>query len=468
MPVSASFRATAACYNASVQRSLSHFLHFTALPLLGLATIWGTEVASADTPCPADTTIHHKEDSNAREGSYTETSCKTAEGKSLGPVVRLSPDGVLLYEANYGHEGLEGVSLRFNLQGQLLAQEYWHNNQLDGEALENYSDGVIKSRCNYTAGERNGLCEKFYANGVPKEKSNYQKGELHGLHYRFDGSGALLSEGRYDHGQKSGLWTTNTSLGELVESGHYDKDRKTGEWNEVANGQRISAHYLAGLRQGERKVFKNSVLIRTEQWQQGTRVSVTPSQTRPWYPLALGIELGVTFGSDTVIENRVHLLFIPGSGKESTDGMSASGLQAGVGIEASRGVISARDQSRSTLGIMLRVGWSSAWVGDSKYAMPKYTLYTDMTPFFGNHTNGDAPRVDVYGVRFGLGISSLGWSSVVLDSFGGSEEDDKGLGQIVGLIFAALNHVELTGEIEKSSDRSDKDLRLGFTVGFGM
>ncbi len=438
----------------------------TAALLVGLYCFLGIEPVSAQSPCPANTSLSRTE-GTAGQQVYVETVCKTADGQKLGPITRLRPDGALLYEAVYGANGLEGVARRFSAEGRILLEENWHNNLREGEVIENYENGSSKSRCTYLRGQLHGLCVRNFANGATARESSHQEGLLHGQFREFHRNGLLLSEGSYNQGKKTGLWKTRNPSGDIIESGHYQSDQKTGEWRELVDGQVFVANYQGGRLHGQRRVFQNETLTRTENWKDDTRISITPSPTRPWYPFALGVELGATFGSDTVIENRVHLLYIPGSANESIDGESASGVQFGVGIEGTRGCVNGCDLSRSTLGAMFRVGWSSAWAGSSSYAIPRYTLYTDITPYLGNHNLPDSPKSDLSGVRIGIGVSSLGLSKSILTSFA-DDSDDKGLGAIIGLFFSVFNHVELTAEIEKSEVKADKDYRLGFTFGFGM
>lgn len=198
---------------------------------------------------------------------------------------------------------------------------------------------------------------------------------------------------------------------------------------------------------------------------------MTPRPQRPWFPFAVTAEFAATYGKSTIIEARNGLVFALGVARatETTHGDLAHGVNVSLGGEITVGCGGSKEcfGTRWTLGPTVRLGWSSGWTYDRMpEVLPRVTLYADLTPYVGtNDATAELPANDspanFHGARLGLGVSSLGYSSVL---FGDDPFDKPDL----GVLFAWLNHIELSAEIERAANTDDLDYRLGFAIGFGM
>jgi antitoxin component YwqK of YwqJK toxin-antitoxin module len=131
---------------------------------------------------------------------------------------RFSPSGVLLEEAHYLADSLDGERKYFTEAGALESIEHYQNNRINGKFQAFYPDGHLKIEQDYVQGALNGLSIRYYPNGKIQEKVMLKDNVEDGPFTEYYENGNLKTEGAYvPDGDGDGL--ENGELKEYNESG---------------------------------------------------------------------------------------------------------------------------------------------------------------------------------------------------------------------------------------------------------
>lgn len=146
---------------------------------------------------------------------------------------RFGMDGVLLEEATYLHDTLDGTRILFYRSGDtLLTESYrmgvfhgpfiafyengvreltgvYQENVMSGEWRRYYSSGKLMEIVTFANNEENGPFTEYYENGNLKASGNYLDGDKeHGLLLLYDERGTLIRKMNCDRGMCTTIWKT--------------------------------------------------------------------------------------------------------------------------------------------------------------------------------------------------------------------------------------------------------------------
>ena len=139
---------------------------------------------------------------------------------------RFDEKGVLLEEAHYKNDTLDGERKYFYPSGALESIEHYSNGIYHGKYLKYYDSGTLQVEQEFVSGALEGWSTAYYPNGVVKEKVTLVHNEENGPFTEFYENGQKKAEGRYVPGEDFPM-----EQGELKE---YDE---TGQLVRIADCQ---------------------------------------------------------------------------------------------------------------------------------------------------------------------------------------------------------------------------------------
>lgn len=138
--------------------------------------------------------------------------------KREGLFQRYSAEGVLLEEAHYLADSLDGERKYFSASGQLESIERYQNNKIHGKFQAFYPDGKVKIEQDFVAGALTGFSIRYYPNGQIQEKVQLKNNVEDGPFVEYHENGQLKTEGNYAPNEE-GDGLENGELKEYDESG---------------------------------------------------------------------------------------------------------------------------------------------------------------------------------------------------------------------------------------------------------
>ncbi|HLP93504.1 MAG TPA: toxin-antitoxin system YwqK family antitoxin [Saprospiraceae bacterium] len=138
--------------------------------------------------------------------------------KREGLFQRYSAEGVLLEEAHYLADSLDGERKYFSASGQLESIERYQNNKIHGKFQAFYPDGKVKIEQDFVAGALTGFSIRYYPNGQIQEKVQLKNNVEDGPFVEYHENGQLKTEGTYAPNEE-GDGLENGELKEYDESG---------------------------------------------------------------------------------------------------------------------------------------------------------------------------------------------------------------------------------------------------------
>lgn len=117
--------------------------------------------------------------------------------KREGLYQRYSTEGILLEEAHYLADSLDGERKYFSATGQLESIERYQNNKINGKFQSFYPDGKIKIEQDFVDGALNGYSIRYYPNGQIEEKVLLKNNVEDGPFMEYHENGQLKTEGTY-------------------------------------------------------------------------------------------------------------------------------------------------------------------------------------------------------------------------------------------------------------------------------
>lgn len=135
---------------------------------------------------------------------------------------RFSPENVLLEEANYKADSLDGERKYYSATGKLESIEHYQNNQIHGKFQAFYEDGKVKVEQEFVHGALEGLSIRYYPNGQIQEKVMIKDNVENGPFTEYYENGKLKTEGTYvpneegDEGVEQGELKEYNEAGELI------------------------------------------------------------------------------------------------------------------------------------------------------------------------------------------------------------------------------------------------------------
>ncbi len=131
---------------------------------------------------------------------------------------RFSPEGILLEEAHYLADSLDGERKYFSKTGALESIEHYQNNQLHGKFQVFYPEGQLKIEQDFVHGTLNGMSIRYYQNGKIQEKVILKDNVENGPFSEYYENGNLKSVGTYVPNEE-GDGLENGELKEYDEAG---------------------------------------------------------------------------------------------------------------------------------------------------------------------------------------------------------------------------------------------------------
>lgn len=122
----------------------------------------------------------------------------TEAGVKQGKWARYDSTGkVLLEEAFYDNDSLEGESKLYDLQGKIAELRHYKKGKLEGEFKSYYSNGQVNSDATYINNKFEGTYKRYYANGKLREMVQFKEGHEDGAFQEFYMDGSKKTEGSY-------------------------------------------------------------------------------------------------------------------------------------------------------------------------------------------------------------------------------------------------------------------------------
>ena len=110
---------------------------------------------------------------------------------------RFSPEGVLIEEAHYLADSLDGERKYFSNTGVLESIEHYQNNKIHGKFQAFYPGGQVKIEQDFVQGALNGLSIRYHENGKIMEKVMLKDNVENGPFSEYYENGTLKTEGTY-------------------------------------------------------------------------------------------------------------------------------------------------------------------------------------------------------------------------------------------------------------------------------
>ena len=110
---------------------------------------------------------------------------------------RFSPEGVLLEEAHYLADSLDGERKYFSATGSLESIERYQKGKFHGKFQAFYENGQVKIEQDFVNGALTGLSVRYYPNGKLQEKVMLKDNVENGAFTEYHENGNLKTEGTY-------------------------------------------------------------------------------------------------------------------------------------------------------------------------------------------------------------------------------------------------------------------------------
>ncbi len=110
---------------------------------------------------------------------------------------RFSPEGVLLEEANYRADSLDGERKFYSSKGILESIERYQNNKIHGKFQGFYENGQVKIEQDFVQGALTGFSIRYHPNGKIQEKVLLKDNVENGPFSEYYENGNLKTEGTY-------------------------------------------------------------------------------------------------------------------------------------------------------------------------------------------------------------------------------------------------------------------------------
>jgi len=147
---------------------------------------------------------------------------------------RFAANGILLEEANYVNDTLEGERKYFYPNGTVESIERYRRGQYHGKYQKFYENGQLQIEQEFVNGTMQGLSLRYYPNGVLEEKVTIRDNEENGPFWEYWENGNLKTEGNYapseDGNLEQGELKEYDESGQLVRIAHCDKGVCPTRW----------------------------------------------------------------------------------------------------------------------------------------------------------------------------------------------------------------------------------------------
>jgi antitoxin component YwqK of YwqJK toxin-antitoxin module len=139
-----------------------------------------------------------------------------------------STNKVLLEQAIYNKDILEGNRITFFENGNTQAIEFYKNNLLQNESKSFYENGNLLEEGKFINNKREGIWKYYYANGNLKEIVMYKNNAENGEYKGFYSSGKKKSNGFYKNEKEDSTWYNYFETGELMEIVNFKNGKEEG------------------------------------------------------------------------------------------------------------------------------------------------------------------------------------------------------------------------------------------------
>jgi antitoxin component YwqK of YwqJK toxin-antitoxin module len=138
-------------------------------------------------------------------------------GVKQGHLRAYSTDGILVEEASFIKDTLEGERILYYTGGNVNIRENYRKGHFHGPYTKYHPNGKLYIEGNYVSNEMVGLWKTFYKSGALKEKVTFANNLENGPFTEFYENGNIKAEGAYQDGDKEhGLLLLYDSTGLLI------------------------------------------------------------------------------------------------------------------------------------------------------------------------------------------------------------------------------------------------------------
>lgn len=142
---------------------------------------------------------------------------RIADGARHGRYLRIGPEGVVIEEAYYQNDTLDGPRTLFFAGGDTLSVEHYDMGIFQGEFRQYYESGQLQLKGMYVDNEMTGKWRQYYENGQLMEVVTFEGNLENGPFIEYHPNGNLKAEGNYFNGDyEHGLLKLYNEQGELV------------------------------------------------------------------------------------------------------------------------------------------------------------------------------------------------------------------------------------------------------------
>ena len=197
-----------------------------------------------------------------------------------GEAKEFTENGKVKTEANYLHNKLHGLLIRYDEDGRVLSKETYEQGVLKGPAeYHSYTNrDEFHTACNYKNAVLDGALTVTQQDGTVRERAVYVKGRLHGEHKTFYANGLVESEETYADGKLQGDRKIYFPTSELWYTETYINGRLDGERTEFypSGKVRLLELYSDGMLNGQRNIYaEDGDLIASEEYHWGNIIHNT-------------------------------------------------------------------------------------------------------------------------------------------------------------------------------------------------
>ena len=165
--------------------------------------------------CQSDIEIVESMDSETGIKEIFERSRKS--NKKEGYYRKIDSTGVMLEDALYQEDQLNGTRKLYNAEGKLIIEETHKNGVFDGPYRTYHPDGTLELDGLYANNETTGTWRRYYSNGQILEEVAFSGNMENGPFKEWYDNGSLKAEGTYlegdnEHGELMEYDTTGTLI----------------------------------------------------------------------------------------------------------------------------------------------------------------------------------------------------------------------------------------------------------------
>ncbi len=117
-----------------------------------------------------------------------------------GKFIRMTPDSIMIEEAYYHHDTLNGKRILFSDKGIKETVETYKKGIFDGPYTSYYPDGTIAFQGEYQNNSMEGVWRRYYQNGQVMEEVTFANNEENGPFTEYNENGTLKAKGTYLNG----------------------------------------------------------------------------------------------------------------------------------------------------------------------------------------------------------------------------------------------------------------------------